>query len=103
MKKQIQIWSYWLGLASAVVALVMRSFNAFGFWLPQYVVQGVTIWYMSFYKGALLFILINIATALDSWSRIPVNQSSNAMHGQPAVTLGQAAGKFRTAKAGAGE
>jgi hypothetical protein len=63
MEKQIITWSYWLGVASAVIALVMRSFNAFGVWLPRTVVQGSTIWYMSFYKGALLFFVIAIATA----------------------------------------
>lgn len=102
MKKHIQIWSYWLGLASAVITLVMRTSNAFGFWLPGYVVQGVTVWYMSFYKGALLFMLINIATSLDGWSRILLSQSTKATHGDQPVALDQAAGKLRPAKAGKG-
>ena len=63
VKKYINRWSYWLGVASAVIALVMRTFNAFGVWLPGAVVQGITIWYMSFYKGALLFFLAAIATS----------------------------------------
>lgn len=100
MKKHINTWSYWLGLASAVVALVMRAFNAFGVWLPGNVVQGVTIWYMSFYKAALLFFLINIATALDRWCRALLSQSSNAVHGDQAVADSQPAAKFRTARAG---
>jgi hypothetical protein len=58
----IDRWSYWLGLLSAVIALVMRAFNAIGIFLPGTVIQGTTIWYMSFYKAALLFLLINIAT-----------------------------------------
>jgi hypothetical protein len=37
--------------------------NAFGILTPNVVQQGQTLWYMSFYKGALLFFLIAIATA----------------------------------------
>ena len=103
MKKHIQIWSYWLGLTSAVITLAMRSFNALGFWLPGYIVQGVTIWYMSFYKGALLFMLINIATSLEGWSRILNNQNLNAMHVDHEVKYGQGTGKSKAARAGRDE
>jgi hypothetical protein len=68
MEKHIVQWSYWLGIVSAVVALVLRASNAFGSWLPA-VAQGRTIWYMSFYKGALLFFVISIATANHIWWR----------------------------------
>lgn len=64
MKKHIELWSYWLGFASLVIAIVMRAFNAVGLFLPGYVVQGVTVWYMSFFKSALLFFLLNIATGI---------------------------------------
>ena len=96
MKKYIDTWSYWLGLASAVIALILRAFNAFGVLLPGTVVQGITIWYMSFYKAALLFLLINIATAM----RILLNQRLNATHDDQVIAGGPAAGKFRTATAG---
>lgn len=69
MEKHIVTWSYWLGLLSAVIALVLRGCNAFGIWLPAALVQGRTIWYMSFYKGALLLFLIAIATANYTWAR----------------------------------
>ena len=69
MEKHIIIWSYWLGLASAVIALVTRACNAFGIWVPQNMLQGRSLWYMSFYKGALLFFLIAIATANYTWAR----------------------------------
>jgi hypothetical protein len=36
---------------------------------PEIVKQGQTVWYMSFYKGALLFFLIAIATASYAWVR----------------------------------
>lgn len=100
MKKHINTWTYWLGLASAVIALVMRAFNSFGVWLPGSIVQGVTIWYMSFYKAALLFLLINIATALDRWSRALLNQSSHGVHSEQVVADSQHAGRYRTARAG---
>ena len=31
MKKHIELWSYWLGFASLVIAIVMRAFNAVGY------------------------------------------------------------------------
>ena len=69
MEKHILTWSYWLGLASAVIALGLRSLNAFGLLLPTVVAQGRTLWYMSFFKGAFIFFLVSIATANYSWAR----------------------------------
>jgi len=68
MEKQIRTWSYWLGLVSAVIAVVLRALNAVGLLLPEVVKQGQTIWYMSFYKGALLFFVISVATASYTWA-----------------------------------
>jgi hypothetical protein len=56
-------FSYWLGLVCVAITVLMRGFNALGVWIPGNVIQGVTIWYMSFYKGALLFLLLGIAAA----------------------------------------
>ena len=63
MEKQIVTGSYWLGLLCSLIALALRSLNAFGILTPTVVQQGKTLWYMSFFKGALLFFLIAIATA----------------------------------------
>ena len=63
MEKQIVTGSYWLGLLSTLLALGLRALNIFGILRPNVVDQGRTLWYMSFYKGALLFFLIAIATA----------------------------------------
>ena len=63
MKKQIATVSYWLGLLSSLITLGLRTLNVFGVLAPTVVQQGRTIWYMSFFKGALLFFLIAIATA----------------------------------------
>ncbi len=74
MEKHILAWSYWLGLASAVIALALRSLNAVGLLLPTVVTQGKTVWYMSFFKGALIFLLISIATANYSWAHSQKSQ-----------------------------
>ena len=63
MEKQIGTFSYWLGVISALIAVGLRALNALGILTPVVVQQGRTIWYMSFFKGALLFFLIAIATA----------------------------------------
>ena len=62
MEKQIVFVSYWLGLISSLIAVGLRTLNAFRILTPTVVQQGQTIWYMSFFKGALLFFLIAIAT-----------------------------------------
>ena len=69
MEKQIVTGSYWLGLLSSLIALVLRGLNIFGILRPTVVEQGKTLWYMSFDKGALLFFLIAIATASYAWVR----------------------------------
>jgi len=63
MEKQIVQLSYWLGLASSVLALAWKGLEtlhavpeAFG-----------SFKYMTFYKGGLLFLLISIATAGCAW------------------------------------
>jgi hypothetical protein len=63
VEKQIVTVSYWLGLLSSLLALGLRALNTFGILTAEVVRQGRTVWYMSFYKGALLFFLIAIATA----------------------------------------
>jgi hypothetical protein len=68
MEKYILRWSYWLGLASFAVALVWRGLNSLGIGLPWSLTAGRTIWYMSFYKAGLMFLLVAIATANHAWS-----------------------------------
>jgi len=63
MEKHIVTWSYWLGMLSALVCLALRLLNMFGILTGRVIEQGRTLWYMSFFKGALLFFLIAIATA----------------------------------------
>jgi len=61
--RMIAQFGYWLGLVCVAITLVMRGSNALGFWMPRYVIPGVAIWYMSFFKGALLFLLVGIAAS----------------------------------------
>ena len=63
MEKRIVTMSYRLGLLSSLICLGLRGLNIFGILTPNVVQLGKTLWYMSFFKGALLFFLIAIATA----------------------------------------
>ena len=63
MERNIVHWTYWLGIASLVIALLWRSFNALGLWLPMQIREGQTVYYMSFYKASLLFFVAAIASA----------------------------------------
>ena len=63
MGKHIVRWSYWLGTAFALLAVVARLLNLAGIdpnLLPS---RGNPIGYHTFLDAALLFFLISIATA----------------------------------------
>jgi DMSO/TMAO reductase YedYZ heme-binding membrane subunit len=62
-------WSYVLGVTCALVALLWRGMMTLGYFVPDYISLGRTIYDMSFYKGALLFLLIAIASASHEESR----------------------------------
>lgn len=62
MEKIIVRWSYWLGVACVVVALLMRTANAAGL-MTVVDTRGMYIGYMSFFKGAILFLLTAVATS----------------------------------------
>jgi hypothetical protein len=67
MERNIVHWSYWLGIASLVTALLWRALNALGLWLPLQIAPGQTVYYMSFYKASLLFFVAAIASANYAW------------------------------------
>lgn len=67
MEKHVITWSYWLGIACFAIALVWRAANTLGVFLPKSLTQGETIYYMSFYKAGVLFLLVAIATASYAW------------------------------------
>lgn len=56
-------WSYFAGVACALVAVVWRGMMTLGYFVPDYISMGRTLYDMSFYKGSLLFLVISIAAA----------------------------------------
>ena len=69
MEKQLVTVSYWLGLLSALLALGMRAFNVLGVIISNVALVRSTTSYNGFYKGALLFFLIAIATVCTASTR----------------------------------
>jgi len=67
MEKHIMRWSYWLGIACVVLALVFRVLNALGFLMAEVSTKGNSIGYHSFLRGAALFLGTAIATACFTW------------------------------------
>jgi len=63
VEKQIVTVSYWLGLLSALIAMGLWGLSILGRLAHSMVLAGYARWYGSFFKGALLFFLIVIATA----------------------------------------
>lgn len=62
MENLIERYSYWLGVVCVVIAVLLRAANALGI-LHEIGTRGTAMSYMSFLKGALLFLLVAIATA----------------------------------------
>lgn len=69
MEKQIITWSYWVGLLSSLIALVLRFLNLLGILNATVLDQGRNLSYNSFFRAAVLFFLLAIATASYSWVR----------------------------------
>ena len=67
MENQIERYCYWLGVACAVIALLLRAANALGL-MGDFGTRGASVGYMSFLKGAVLFLLVAIATANHQWA-----------------------------------
>ena len=61
MEKHLTKWTYWLGIACAVIALIIRGFQAVGLYLDF---PGVNLGYMSFYKASFLLLAVAIATTV---------------------------------------
>jgi hypothetical protein len=75
MGKQIIRWSYWLGAAFAVLALLARALNVLGMNFLFFSTRGNAISYRTFLDGAIFLFVLSIATAnyvgLNSRERQP--------------------------------
>ena len=68
MEKRLSTIGYWLGLICTVLALIFRTFLVFGINPPSLgTASGYAISSTSFFKGAVLFFLLTIA----SWCQTP--------------------------------
>jgi len=69
VQKLIVTASYWLGLLCTLIAVVLRALNIFGILTATVVQHGRNIWFLMFFRGAILLFLIAIATACYAWMR----------------------------------
>jgi hypothetical protein len=73
MEKHIIQWSYWLGIASLVIAVVWRGLNVFGLGLPMSLTRNEPIFSMTLYKASLLLFVAAIASA--NYARFKLQRS----------------------------
>ena len=64
MDKKIVQYSYWLGLLCVVVAIAWRAGTSMGYWV-QANPSTTGIGYMTFFKGAVLFLLVTMAASAN--------------------------------------
>jgi hypothetical protein len=69
MEKQIVTVSYWLGLLSSLIAMGMWGLSILGRLAQSVFLVVHARWYESFFKGAILFFLIAVATASYTFVR----------------------------------
>jgi hypothetical protein len=70
MEKLLIKLSYWLGVICLVVAVLSRLLNAIGIGFAQFSTRGNEVSYRTFLAGAILFLIMAIATeSLDSFNK----------------------------------
>lgn len=69
MEKQLLQWSYWLGVACVAVAIVWRAANAIAGIPTDLHLAGKEVTYWTVIHGAILFLLVAIATANYDWGK----------------------------------
>ena len=70
MEKQISTAAYWIGVVSAVLALITRGLTVLGvFVFPVSSPRRVPISYRSFLDGAILFFTMAIASSFIAWAK----------------------------------
>jgi hypothetical protein len=70
VEKHILRWSYWLGVASILLALLTRALDVFGAFPVVLRGQGDPISFHTFLNGTLIFFLAAIASSCYAWSKI---------------------------------
>jgi hypothetical protein len=68
MAKNITKWSYWLGIACLVIAVLWRILGAVGLPLGESVSSGRTFGYLTFYRAGLLFFAATVASVAYEWA-----------------------------------
>ena len=66
MGKRLVTVSYWLGLLSSLIAMGLWGLSILGRLVRSMALVSRVGWYGSFFKGAILFFLIAIATAITA-------------------------------------
>lgn len=62
MEKHLAKWTYWLGVACAVISFIAKGLNAVGMFFEF--LPGSNVGYMSFYKASFLLLAVAIATSV---------------------------------------
>jgi len=63
------VYGYWLGLAAALIAVVLRALAAVGIWIRAVQPGSAPISYNTFYHGAELLFLLAIAATCGAWAK----------------------------------
>ena len=61
MEKYLAKWTYWLGVACAVISLIIRALNGVGLYGDIF---GMNLGHLSFYKASFLLLAVAIATSV---------------------------------------
>lgn len=61
MEKHFAKWTYWAGVACALISLIIRALNGVGLYVDF---PGMNLGHMSFYKASFLLLAIAIATTV---------------------------------------
>jgi hypothetical protein len=69
VEKRLVTASYWLGLLSSLIAMGLWGLSILGRLARNVALVRSVGWYESFFKGAILFLLIAIATASYTFVR----------------------------------
>jgi hypothetical protein len=69
LEKQIFLLSYWLGVVCVVLCVILRLLAEVGVSIHTGIAGGVSFSYLTFFRGAMMLLLLTIATATLSWAK----------------------------------